>query len=47
MTKMGVKSHLSTLRCLPKPGRKSHHPMIAFINDLKLAANLWLRSGDT
>lgn len=30
----------------PKPGRASHHPLIAFVNDLKLVANFWLRSGD-
>jgi hypothetical protein len=29
-----------------KPGRASHHPLIAFVNDLKLVANFWLRSGD-
>lgn len=30
-----------------KLGRKSHHPLIAFVSDLKLVANMWLRSGDT
>ena len=30
-----------------KPGRPSHHPLIAFVNDLRLVANFWLRSGDT
>jgi len=30
-----------------KPGRASHHPLIAFVNDLRLVANFWLRSGDT
>jgi hypothetical protein len=30
-----------------KRGRASHHPLIAFINDLRLVANFWLRSGDT
>jgi len=30
-----------------KPGRNSHHPIIAFVNDLKLVANFWLRSGNT
>ena len=29
-----------------KKGRPSHHPIIAFINDVKLVANMWLRSGD-
>lgn len=30
-----------------KKGRNSHHPLIAFIDDVKLVANMWLRSGDT
>ena len=30
-----------------KKGRASHHPLIAFINDLRLVTNFWLRSGDT
>lgn len=30
-----------------KRGRCSHHPLIAFIDDVKLVANMWLRSGDT
>ena len=30
-----------------KRGRASHHPLIAFINDLRLVTNFWLRSGDT
>jgi hypothetical protein len=30
-----------------KRGRCSHHPLIAFIADVKLVANMWLRSGDT
>lgn len=29
-----------------KPGRLSHHPLMAFVNDLKLVANFWLRSGE-
>ena len=29
-----------------KKGRPSHHPLIAFIGDVKLVANMWLRSGD-
>lgn len=30
-----------------KPGRASHHPIIAFVSDVKMVANLWLRSGNT
>lgn len=29
-----------------KRGRKSHHPIIAFVNDVRMVANFWLRSGD-
>lgn len=29
-----------------KPGRKSHHPLIAFVADVQMVANFWLRSGD-
>ena len=29
-----------------KKGRASHHPLIAFIADVKLVANMWLRSGN-
>jgi len=30
-----------------RKGRASHHPLIAFIADVKLVANMWLRSGNT
>lgn len=30
-----------------KRGRKSHHPIIAFVNEVRMVANFWLRSGDT
>ncbi len=30
-----------------KRGRASHHPLFAFINDLKMVANCWNRSGNT
>lgn len=30
-----------------KRGRASHHPLIVFIADVKLVANMWLRSGNT
>lgn len=29
-----------------KPGRGSHHPLMAFVADCKMVANFWLRSGD-
>lgn len=30
-----------------KRGRNSHHPIIAFVNEVKMVANFWLRSGNT
>ena len=30
-----------------KRGRNSHHPLFAFINDLRMVANCWNRSGNT
>jgi hypothetical protein len=30
-----------------KRGRASHHPIMAFISDVKMVANFWLRSGNT
>lgn len=30
-----------------KRGRSSHHPLFAFINDVRMVANCWNRSGDT
>ena len=29
-----------------KPGRKSHHPLMAFVADVQMVANFWLRSGN-
>jgi len=29
-----------------KPGRSSHHPLMAFVADVEMVANFWLRSGD-
>ena len=30
-----------------RPGRPSHHPILAFVSDLKMIANYWLRPGNT
>jgi len=30
-----------------KPGRNSHHPLFAFISDIRMVANCWNRSGNT
>jgi len=29
-----------------KPGRKSQHPLMAFVSEVEMVANFWLRSGD-
>lgn len=29
-----------------RPGRASHHPLLAFVADLSMVSNFWLRSGD-
>ena len=29
-----------------KPGRKSQHPILAFVADIEMVANFWLRSGN-
>jgi len=29
-----------------KPGRPSHHPIMAFIADMRMVAHGWLRSGN-
>lgn len=30
-----------------RPGRNSHHPLLAFVADLRMIANYWLRPGNT
>jgi len=30
-----------------KPGRKSHHPIMAFVHECRMIANFWLRPGDS
>lgn len=30
-----------------RPGRRSHHPLLAFVSDLRMIANFWLRPGNT
>lgn len=30
-----------------KPGRKSQHPIMAFVHECRMVANLWLRPGDS
>jgi hypothetical protein len=47
MTRYGVQEGAKKGYNPTKRGRCSHHPLIAFIADVKLVANMWLRSGDT
>ena len=47
LTRYGVQEGAKRGYNPQKKGRASHHPLIAFINDLRLVANFWLRSGDT
>ncbi len=47
MTRYGVQDGAKKGHNPSKKGRPSHHPLIAFIADVKLVANMWLRSGDT
>jgi len=47
MTRYGVQEGSKKGYNPTKKGRPSHHPLIAFIADVKLVANMWLRSGDT
>lgn len=30
-----------------KPGRRSHHPLMAFVSDVRMIANVWLRPGNS
>ena len=30
-----------------RPGRNSHHPLLAFVSDLRMIANYWLHPGNT
>ena len=30
-----------------KPGRRSHHPLMAFVSDVRMIANVWLRLGNS
>ena len=47
MTRYGIQEGAKKGYNPNKKGRPSHHPLIAFIADVKLVANMWLRSGDS
>lgn len=47
MTRYGEQQGARTGYNKYKPGRKSQHPLMAFVADVEMVANLWLRSGDS
>ena len=47
LTRYGVQEGAKQGYNKHKPGRKSQHPIIAFVSDLEMVANFWLRSGDS
>jgi len=46
LTRYGVQQGAKKGYNPQKPGRNSHHPILAFIDECKMVANFWLRSGD-
>jgi len=46
MTRYGNQQGATKGYNIKKPGRKSHHPLMAFVSDCRMIANFWLRSGD-
>jgi hypothetical protein len=47
MTRYGEQDGASKGYNPKKPGRKSHHPLMAFLSECRMVANFWLRSGDS
>jgi hypothetical protein len=47
MTRYGLKQEGATKGYNPKkPGRNSHHPLLAFVSDTQMVGNIWLRPGN-
>lgn len=46
MTRYGQQEGVKTGYNPQKPGRGSHHPILAFVSDCRMVANMWLRSGN-
>jgi hypothetical protein len=47
MTRYGLKQDGAVKGYNPKkPGRNSHHPLLAFVADTQMVANVWLRPGN-
>jgi hypothetical protein len=47
MTRYGAQDGAAKGYNPKKPGRLSHHPLMAFVADFRLIANCWLRPGNT
>ncbi len=47
MTRYGEQQGARKGYNLKKPGRNSHHPLMAFVSDCRMIANCWLRPGNT
>jgi hypothetical protein len=47
MTRYGVQEGTARGYNPGKPGRVSHHPLMAFVADTRMIANCWLRPGNT
>jgi hypothetical protein len=47
MTRYGAQEGAARGYNPSKPGRNSHHPLMAFVADTRMVANLWLRPGNT
>ena len=47
MTRYGVQEGAARGYNPVKPGRNSHHPLMAFVADTRMVANLWLRPGNS
>jgi hypothetical protein len=47
MTRYGAQEGAAKGYNPQKPGRRSHHPLLAFASDCRMAANCWMRPGNT
>jgi Transposase DDE domain group 1 len=47
MTRYGAQQGASKGYNSAKPGRHSHHPLMAFVADTRMVANFWLRPGNS
>lgn len=45
LTRFGTQQGAASGHNRSKPGRKSHHPLMAFVAEPRMVANFWLRSG--